>query len=243
MVKFGKELKRQQKEEWRDYYIHYSMLKKLLEDSIPKKIGNSDDENLSIKLTNEELEGISTKFLFLLDSEIENIVLFYLSKEGELADSLRRIMNHLDTKQISSESLSSSEVTELDDELARIGYEIVDLTYYLHLNVTGIRKILKKHDKNIRKFQLAAEYLSHRTTEPDSQLLQLYHHEGISALTGTLRHCYEKLKNVFGGSFSYQFALSDEDVFFEITHAKVSCLVYLILRIGEMDDQPLFLFC
>ena len=53
--------------------------------------------------------------------------------------------------------------------------------------VSGVRKILKKHDKQIRDKLIATHYLSTRAQEKYSFMRQLYNNEGIMSLVASLR--------------------------------------------------------
>lgn len=53
--------------------------------------------------------------------------------------------------------------------------------------VSGLRKILKKHDKQVRDKLIATNYLSTRAQEKYSSMRQLYNNEGIMALVASLR--------------------------------------------------------
>src|SRR5690606_32488804 len=58
--------------------------------------------------------------------------------------------------------------------------------------ITAVRKILKKYDKQTLS-QLAPAYLHSRVGGTYSHLLQLYHHEGLSALIATVRKALHNL--------------------------------------------------
>lgn len=70
------------------------------------------------------------------------------------------------------------------------------LLTFVELNATGIRKILKKHDKTIKKSKIMGSYLSSRTDSQASHLQQLYHDEGISAIIATIRSALEELRQL-----------------------------------------------
>lgn len=53
--------------------------------------------------------------------------------------------------------------------------------------MSGLRKILKKHDKQIRDRLIANHYLGSRANEKYSIMRQLYNNEGILALVASLR--------------------------------------------------------
>lgn len=57
------------------------------------------------------------------------------------------------------------------------------------MTVSGLRKILKKHDKQVRDKMIAKNYLSTRAQEKYSAMRQLYNNSGVMALVGSLRKC------------------------------------------------------
>ncbi|CAN0373989.1 unnamed protein product, partial [Ectocarpus fasciculatus] len=57
--------------------------------------------------------------------------------------------------------------------------------------VSGLRKILKKHDKQVRDKLIAKNYLSTRAKEKYSSMRQLYNNAGVMALVGSLRNAFE----------------------------------------------------
>ncbi|CAN0151835.1 unnamed protein product, partial [Ectocarpus sp. 4 AP-2014] len=57
--------------------------------------------------------------------------------------------------------------------------------------VSGLRKILKKHDKQVRDKFIAKNYLSTRAKEKYSSMRQLYNNAGVMALVASLRNAFE----------------------------------------------------
>jgi predicted MFS family arabinose efflux permease len=74
--------------------------------------------------------------------------------------------------------------------------EVLDLLQYLNVNVVALRKILKQHDKHFR-LHMSSLYFEARigssSTKQSSQLLQLYHQEGLRAIIETLYRGFEGL--------------------------------------------------
>eukprot|EP00903_Cladosiphon_okamuranus_P007004 g6815.t1 len=168
----------------------------------------------------EDVDEVEEKFKAALDAEVEKVVLFFLSKQGELAQQL------LDARQASAppnQQGSSGSVgegyyvgdgrgdaagaagagagdgglvaiareTERHGIYCGIGRQIAELLRFLQLNVSGLRKILKKHDKQIRDKMIAKNYLSTRAQEKYSAMRQLYNNSGVLALVGSLRNAFE----------------------------------------------------
>ena len=66
------------------------------------------------------------------------------------------------------------------------------LIRFTELNLTGIRKILKKHNRIYPSHKSTEEYLSDRSWE-DSRLKQLLHYEGAGALVTALQEAFADL--------------------------------------------------
>lgn len=152
--------------DWRDKFISYKHLKKQLKLIYPNSLSptptlshhhhhrhQSDDSTPPIKRPRftggdeRESDGISTSkevndFVSLLEVEIEKFNSFVVEKEEEYVIRWRELQDRL------------AEASNSNDELMRVGREIVDfhgemvlLENYSALNYTGLVKILKKYDK------------------------------------------------------------------------------------------------
>ncbi|CAK4680393.1 unnamed protein product [Aphanomyces euteiches] len=170
-------------------YLEYRQLKKEL-----KKLshGTPSDE------PSNEASGKDghAHFQKKLDSEIEKIVLFFLTKQGEFASRLAafRVEQHKLSPADNNAQLDT--INELSNGYRDIGEELVKLLAYVELNATGLRKILKKHDKNHKGRKITANYINSRIESNVSHLQQLYHDEGISAIIATIRAALDELRRL-----------------------------------------------
>jgi SPX domain protein involved in polyphosphate accumulation len=167
MVKFGKILVSQRITEWKEHYISYKMLKR--------------------ELKRHPFVG-SDHFAALLDHEVEKVVFFYLKQQGEISSQLwkLRCIQSLASRRFVPANCQSSamaipsprsslRVPEYAKDLQTVGVTTVNLLRYLELNITGLRKILKKHDKKMKKKKrnaLMGRYLARRK-DPSSPLDQV----------------------------------------------------------------------
>nr|CCA16837.1 Major Facilitator Superfamily (MFS) putative [Albugo laibachii Nc14] len=181
MVQFAKKLLQAQRPEWNDHYLKYKQLKKRLKQvfAVAKDIQSAKDTSQ---------EG----FKKALDSEVEKIVLFLLCKQGEIASTLSNLREQQATLAMSD----IETMRALADGYRRIGDELVQLLYFVELNATGLRKILKKHDKTMQQHKIMGSYLTSRTESQASHLQQLYHDEGISAIIATIRSALTELRRL-----------------------------------------------
>jgi hypothetical protein len=87
--------------------------------------------------------------------------------------------------------LSVEQIENMCQKYRDLGQDVMDLLNYLDLNVVGLRKIIKKHDKQF-DLQMGNMYFGSRMGQ-NSQLVQLYHQEGLCAIIGTIRRGFEDL--------------------------------------------------
>jgi hypothetical protein len=75
-----------------------------------------------------------------------------------------------------------------------LGESILDLLEYLDFNVNSLRKIIRRHDCLFDQ-KMGSMYFDTRIgrNPQNSQLVQLYHQEGVRAIIGTLRRGFEDL--------------------------------------------------
>ncbi|CEG37548.1 spx domain-containing membrane protein [Plasmopara halstedii] len=178
MVQFAKKLAAAQKPEWKGHYLEYKQLKKKLREVLEAQRNE----------TRKEQEN----FKHALDSEVERVVLFFLTKQGEFATTLQGLR----LQQMELESGDLEAVHAISDMYRHVGDELVNLLQFVELNATGIRKILKKHDKSLKEHKIMGSYLSSRTDSQASHLQQLYHDEGISAIIASIRAALTKLRKL-----------------------------------------------
>ncbi|KAJ1378312.1 SPX domain [Sesbania bispinosa] len=149
-MKFGKRLKKQIQEslpEWRDKYLSYKELKKLVRliSAAPTLLNTR-----SLEYGKAEAE-----FMYLLNNEIDKFNAFFMEKEEDF------IIRHKEVQQrikivVELWGPNGSHPSEEDykEEMAKIRKAIVDfhgemvlLVNYSNINYTGLAKILKKYDK------------------------------------------------------------------------------------------------
>lgn len=193
MVGFGKRLLRSRHEPWAASYIDYDLLKRAL---LLKQLG-MDDSGLSegSQRAVQVSEEHSREFRRLIDEQIEKVVLFFLSKQGELASRLTKLTDSSQEQVIVNTQADYNCYHECYHECVAIGEELILLINFVELNVTGLRKIFKKHDKRFYRTPVAEQYLTSHVYGKDSHLQQMYHYGGIAAITETLKR---RLKTVNG---------------------------------------------
>lgn len=162
-MKFGQTLRQAVYPPWKEYYVDYNKLKKLLreDDSASgSPNGQKDDvwtdedaENFYAELTNVQLEKVqnfhkdtyqklrdrTSKCEAKLDPVASNIKV----EGGET----RTLPGANGKKPVPSDDEKKRTLKEVSDELDSITREISELEKYSRINYTGFLKIAKKHDR------------------------------------------------------------------------------------------------
>ncbi|KAI3462919.1 hypothetical protein Pfo_019582 [Paulownia fortunei] len=179
-MKFGKEFRIHLEEtlpEWRDKYLSYKPLKKLLKnipipaaDNLPPDGPLPELQEWFVGILNEELEKFND---FYVDKEEDFIIRFQALKERIERVKVRGITDGVFT----SETEFSEEMMEIRKDFVAIHGEMVLLKNYSSLNFAGLIKILKKYDKRTGEllslpFTQLAFYQPFFTTEPLTRLVR-----------------------------------------------------------------------
>lgn len=144
-MKFGHTLLSHQVPEWRQYYIEYKSLKKIVK-AIHNKEIELRNENPDIDVFNDsEIKVNLARFFFHLDSDAEKIDEFYTKKYLDYERRLKKIIAVFPRKSEDIDDLE--EYDDLVDILLELRNCFRNLKWYAELNKRGFVKILKKLDK------------------------------------------------------------------------------------------------
>ncbi|XP_014504503.1 SPX domain-containing protein 4 [Vigna radiata var. radiata] len=161
-MKFGKEFKTHLEEtipEWRDKFLCYKPLKKLLNHHLPSTTtaAAATPINLPLHLLQQPSSPqlLQAWFVRILNEELEKFNDFYVDKEEEFVirfQELKERIERLKDKSSHSEMYTSDcefseEMMDIRKDLVTIHGEMVLLKNYSSLNFAGLIKILKKYDK------------------------------------------------------------------------------------------------
>ncbi|XP_044501628.1 SPX domain-containing membrane protein At4g22990-like [Mangifera indica] len=211
MVAFGKKLKETQIQEWQGYYINYKLLKK-----------NVNRYAQQIQLGTENRLHVLQDFARMLDAQIEKIVLFLLEQQGAIASRLSVLGEQHD---VLTEHQDASRISELQESYRAVGRDLLRLLFFVEMNATGLRKILKKFDKRFG-YRFTDYYVKTRANHPYSQLQQVFKQVGIGAVVGAISRNLADLQNHHGNYVSIydQPALSHPDPVVDSIKAAVNRL-------------------
>lgn len=201
-MKFGKEFRTHLEEtlpEWRDKFLCYKPLKKLLKHfpntNIPP-VDHSTNTNQNVGgepsqsggaagVRNMSLEEFQDWFVTLLNEELEKFNDFYVDKEEEFVIRFQELKERIEQvrensrrdRVAASENEFSEEMMDIRKEFVTIHGEMVLLKNYSSLNFAGLIKILKKYDKRTGgllrlPFTQLAAHQPFFTTEPLTRLVR-----------------------------------------------------------------------
>ncbi|KAL6010133.1 SPX domain-containing protein [Asimina triloba] len=140
-MKFGKRLKRQIQEtlpEWRDKFLNYKQLKKLLR-----------------LISSASSHKAQADFIYCLNAEIDKFNAFFVEQEEEFIIRQKELQERIRTAAATfgptgtrpSEVDHRVEIKKIRKDIVNFHGEMVLLENYSNVNYTGLGKILKKYDK------------------------------------------------------------------------------------------------
>ncbi|KAL2523140.1 SPX domain-containing protein 4 [Forsythia ovata] len=154
-MKFGKEFRIHLEEtlpEWRDKYLCYKLLKKLLK-NIPVSYSNPSlpDGNDTVPMP----PLLQYWFVGILNDELDKFNDFYVDKEEDFIIRFQALKERIDLVKerdskdgvFTSETEFSEEMMQIRKDFVAIHGEMILLKNYSSLNLAGLIKILKKYDK------------------------------------------------------------------------------------------------
>ncbi|KAK9067213.1 hypothetical protein SSX86_014539 [Deinandra increscens subsp. villosa] len=156
-MKFGKEFGihlEQTLPEWKDKYLCYKPLKKLLK-HLPNPTADDHLQPPPNRLLDPRLADLQHWFVRILNEELDKFNDFYVDKEEEFVIRFQELKQRIEQVKeksskdgvFTSEIEFSEETMAIRKEFVTIHGEMVLLKNYSSLNFAGIIKILKKYDK------------------------------------------------------------------------------------------------
>lgn len=124
---FGSKLESEVYQPWKEYYVNYVHLKKLLKEGVI--------------LQNNWTDKDEQNFVAALDSDLEKVYTFQANKYDELNDQLNELQAETESAKTKFDVNLFSARLELVLQLAQ------ELNHFQRLNYTGFIKIVKKHDR------------------------------------------------------------------------------------------------
>nr|GLL39196.1 SPX domain-containing protein 4 [Ipomoea trifida] len=182
-MKFGKEFKVHLEDtlpEWRDKYLRYKPLKKLLKSlpAHPSAGGGGGDDSFQPPPHSE----LHDWFIRLLTEDLEKFNDFYVEQEEEFIIRFQELKERIErVKEKSGRDVASTseseEMMDIRKDFVAIHGQMLLLQNYSSLNFAGLMKILKKYDKRTGgllrlPFTQFAVHQPFFTTEPLTRLVR-----------------------------------------------------------------------
>ncbi|RHZ47133.1 hypothetical protein Glove_590g17 [Diversispora epigaea] len=137
-MKFGSQIKATLHLEWKNYYVDYDGLKKILKQGENREGGYTEKDE--------------TEFFEKLDKELEKVYTFQNTKYEEIKNRVQKSEKIVESVG-KDRSLNAHQIySDIERQINSITEELNELAKYARLNYTGIIKIIKKHDRRTRYF-------------------------------------------------------------------------------------------
>lgn len=171
---------------WKDSYIDYERLKKLLKEGVIR------DKSNGARKRNEDSDFAwsdhdESRFVEALDKELEKVYGFQIKEYNTLLERLGRLESQTSTE----ESIKNLNADAFQSVLEDLLSEAQELDNFYRLNYTGFVKIVKKHDKLHPKYASVKSLLEVRLKELP------FHSEELSPLLYRISLLYNILRSNF----------------------------------------------
>jgi MFS family permease len=174
--------------------------------------GKSESQKRLIKQKFVAVGRYINKFLSELDGEVKKFFHFYLQLEKEI----RREFFEL-KKQISELSNVDNikQVLSVIESIDQVADKIINVCQYININITAIRKILKKFDKKFetKDNPVALHYLKQNLSKSNSSLVYILQFKIVDEASALLDRMINSLEKSFFKKIKYQEEQeSEEDI-------------------------------
>ncbi|KAH3668891.1 hypothetical protein OGAPHI_002646 [Ogataea philodendri] len=208
---FGVKLQNEIFPPWKDHYIKYDYLKRLLKENVI--VSTEDSRHLGLS---SEVSGWSEKdestFATELDSELEKVYSFQISKYKELDEEISKLELQSEEylKNLADKKAKEFDTRSFQKKLEELLSLAKELDHFARLNFTGFIKIVKKHDRlhkgysvkallNVRMKSLPLNNISEDTSPYLFRISTLYSFVrdqlGSSSLSTSLQNSIQKLSS------------------------------------------------
>ena len=168
MVKYGKEFRKNQINDWKEKYFGYKAQKQLIKKYVKEK-SEITPENIRI-----QLEKWSLQFGEGLDADIKKVYIFFANKEKTLYKKINEYLHIKDDYPNFELGDYLNQYKQLN-ELSELSLNMSNFIFY---NLKALIKILKKFDKKVitpqhKDLQIRINYIQTKIEEQNSDILYL----------------------------------------------------------------------
>ena len=196
MVKYGKEFRKNQINEWKEKYFNYKAQKQKIKNYL-KMREQIPQENEIITLR-DQLGKWSLEFENGLDKEIKRVYIFFTNKEKVL---YKKINEYLHLKEEYPDFALDDYVNQYE-QLNELSELSLNLSNFIFFNLKAVIKILKKFDKKImtpqnKDFYIKISYIQAKIEEQNSDILYLLKFKMIDEVNVILEDLINTLMKEF----------------------------------------------
>jgi hypothetical protein len=188
MVKFGKEFRTKQIEQYKNKYFNYKEYKQLIKSMIN-----------DLKVTNEiesKKNEFKNTFRTKINSDLKRIFIYFVKEERLL---YKKINSHLYRRENYNDYQNKEYYAELY-EIYEISNNSLNLSTYVYYNIKAIIKILKKFNKKIINninIDFKYDYIANDLEGENSDLLYIYKFKIIDEVNILIEDLIKTLKKAF----------------------------------------------
>ena len=196
MVKYGKEFRKNQFNDWKEKYFNYKAQKQIIKKYL-KMRGDipQDDETITLR---EQLSKWSLEFEENLDKDIKKVYIFFSNKEKVL---YKKINEYLHIKE-DYPNFELGDFLNHYKQLKELSELSLNLSNFIFFNLKAVIKILKKFDKKIitpqhKDLFMRINYIQTKIEEQNSDILYLIKFKMIDEVNVILEDLINSLMKEF----------------------------------------------
>ena len=196
MVKYGKEFRNNQFNDWKEKYFNYKAQKQVIKKYL-KLRGDipQDEETITLR---EQLAKWSVEFEEILDKDIKKVYIFFSNKEKVL---YKKINEYLHIKE-DYPNFELGDFLNHYKQLKELSELSLNLSNFIFFNLKAVIKILKKFDKKIitpqhKDLYMRISYIQAKIEEQNSDILYLIKFKMIDEVNVILEDLINTLMKEF----------------------------------------------
>ena len=196
MVKYGKEFRKNQFNDWKEKYFDYKAQKQIIKKYLKMRVDiPQDDETITLR---EQLSKWSVEFEENLDKDIKKVYIFFSNKEKVL---YKKINEYLHIKE-DYPNFELGDFLNHYKQLKELSELSLNLSNFIFFNLKAVIKILKKYDKKIitpqhKDLYIRINYIQTKIEEQNSDILYLIKFKMIDEVNVILEDLINSLMKEF----------------------------------------------
>ena len=196
MVKYRKEFRKNQFNDWKEKYFNYKEKKQIIKKYLKLRVDlPQDEENITLR---EQLAKWSVEFEEIIDKDIKKVYIFFSNKEKVL---YKKINEYLHMKE-DYPNFELGDFLNHYKQLKELSELSLNLSNFIYFNLKAVIKILKKFDKKIitpqhKDLYMRINYIQAKIEEQNSDILYLIKFKMIDEVNVILEDLINTLMKEF----------------------------------------------